>query len=192
MKGSGFGPLARILLVLALVHLPWPGLGPAFCRYFSAVTSPLLNAVATHNVELELGPAPAPPNPTTPAANWTLLVVISTRGVEQRVGAELDVRRVGWLPLGAFSALLVAFPVKRWKRRAFVAGIGFALLHALWVLPVIASFGGAQSGFFVLGSAGYALTIVAQRALQTLPGMAYALPAILWFLLSWRIEPELM
>lgn len=191
MKGSGFGPVARILLVLTLVHLPWPGLGPAFCRYFSVATSPLLNALATPNARLELGPVPAAPSSATPAAQWTVLVVVST-SVNQRVGAELDVRRVGWLPLGAFSALLLAFPVKRWKRRALVASCGYALLHALWVLPVIASFGGAQGGFFVLGSVGHALTIVLQRALQTLPGMAYALPGILWFLLSWRLEPELM
>jgi len=63
MKGSGFGPVARILLVLTLVHLPWPGLGPAFCRYFSVTTSPLLNALATPNARLELGPVPAAPAP---------------------------------------------------------------------------------------------------------------------------------
>jgi len=183
---SAFGPLARILVVLAVAHFPWPGLPTLFCCYFSATTAKMLDSFAERGVALQLGPA-APPAPP-----WRVTVIAANESTAQGAKAELDVRRVGWLPFGAFSALLLAFPVRRWKRRLAVAAAGLCFLHALWLLPVLASFGSARGGFFALGTLGHGLVVVAQRALQTLPGMAYALPALLWFVLTWSLERELM
>lgn len=181
-------PLLRVVVVLMLVHLPWPGLPRAFGSYFSAVTAPQLQLLAEQNVRVDLAPTP----PTAKAPPWTVVVTATETSNQGGAKAELDVRRVGWLPLGAFLALLVALPPKRWKRRAAVAAGGLLVLQVLWTLPVLAAFGTARGGFFALGSVGQTLVVTAQRALQTLPGMAYAMPGLLWFLLTWRIERELM
>jgi hypothetical protein len=180
------GPMLRIMLVLAAFHLPWPGLGSVFAGYFGSVAGWLLHFWSAPGLQLQLLPA-APAGP-----EWSVLFDALDTATSRQVRAVLDVRRVGWLPLGAFSALLVAFPVRRWRRRLLVAAAGLLGLHALTVLPVLAYFGDAKSGLFELGGISHDLVVMAERALLTLPGMAYAAPALLWLLLSWNLEPELM
>lgn len=181
-----FSPLLRIVLVLAVFHLPWPGLGSAFSAYFGQVAAWLLDFWSAPTLDLRLGPA-APSGPA-----WSVVFDARDGLTGHQARALLDVRRVGWLPLGAFMALMAAFPVKRWPRRLMVGVLGLAALHALSVLPVLAIFGDKQTGFFEVNAVFHTVFVVAQRALLTLPGMAYAGPALLWMLLSWRLEPELM
>jgi hypothetical protein len=179
-----FGPGARVIVVLALVHFPWPGLGSWFAGYFSHAATWLLAPLTAHGRHVELLAAPSP--------GWSVFVDASDLLTQRVARAALDVRRVGWLPLGAFTALLLAFPTRHWQRRLAVAGIGLSILHLLWVLPVLATFGVPGLGFFELGRVGYTLAVIGQRALITLPGMAYAVSALLWFLLTWSLERELM
>lgn len=181
-----FGPLLRILLVLAVFHLPWPGLGRAFSGYFGHVASWLLDIWSVPTLDVQLGPA-APRG-----LAWSVVFDARDALTGRQVRALLDVRRASWVPLGAFTALMAAFPVKRWPRRLMVGVLGLAALHALSVLPVLAIFGDKQTGFFDINAFFHTGVVVAQRALLTLPGMAYAGPAVLWMLLSWRLEPELM
>ncbi len=185
-QSTAFGPLGRILLVLALFHFPWPGLGHAFAGYFGHVSAWLLSFWSVPSLHTKMTAA-GPPSP-----EWSVLFDALDAVTSRQVRAILDVRRVGWLPLGAFIALIAAFPVQRWPRRLVVAALGLSALHGLSVLPVLATFGDSNIGFFELGGFGYGLVVVAQRALLTLPGMAYAGPALLWLLLSWRLEPELL
>jgi hypothetical protein len=181
-----FGPAARILAVLALAHLPWPKLGPLYASYVGHVVGWLVSPWAVPTLHLRLSAA-APSGPA-----WSLLLQAWDTRTHQEVSALLDVRRAGWLSLSVFLALLLAFPVVRWHRRLLLGGTGIAALHALSVLPVLDYLGGAETGFFELGAVTHTLVVVAQRALLTPPGMAYAGPALLWFLLAWKLEPELM
>jgi len=170
--------------VLTLLHLPWPALGPAFGNYFSRAAPVLLSPWSPGSLELRITPATDSP--------WHVLLSASDRRIHQRVQASLDIRRSAWLPLATFLALLSGFAVRRPRRRALVAALGLSFLHLLWTLPLLAFFGGPDPHFFELGELTHTLAVVAYRGLISPPGMAYALPAVLWFVLTWRLEPDLM
>ncbi len=177
-------PWFRILVVLALLHVPWPGLGRVFGSYFGRVTPVLLGPWSPSSLELKITPAAE--------ADWHVRFDATDTATHERVHASLDIRRSAWLPLSTLLALLCGFPMTRPRRRALVAGGALALLHLLWTLPLLAFFGGKASRFFVLGETCHLLAVVAYRGLISPPGMVYAAPALLWFVLSWRLEPELM
>jgi hypothetical protein len=177
-------PWLRILVVLTLLHLPWPGLGRLFGSYVGGVEPVLLSPWSPATLKLKITPASD--------ADWHVLFDASDRSSKQRVQASLDIRRSAWLPLATFLALLSGFPIQRRRRRALVAAVGLSILHLLWTLPLLAFLGGKSPHFFTLGETAHTLVVIAYRGLISPPGMVYAVPGLLWFVLSWRLEPELM
>lgn len=186
MKQLWAKPLVRVALILALLHLPWPGLGHAFVSYFGAVAPPLLGVWSAPGLDIQLTPAEA-----SSGKSWSVTFDARDPNTGHRAQAELDLRRAAWVPFCVFIALLAGMPIRRPRRRLLVAGIGLALLHLLTLLPFLAFFGGERAGLFPLGSVTHTIAVVAQRALLAPPGMAYAVPALLWFALAWKLEPEL-
>jgi hypothetical protein len=179
-------PWLRILLVLLLLHVPWPGLGQLFGSYFSQVTPALLDVWSAPLLKLELSSS------ASSGADWSVLFDASDKSTGKRVQATIDIRRSAWLPLATFLALICGFSVSRPKRRALVAAGGLLVLHGMWLLPFLAFFGGPDPHFFLLGPTLHTAVVIAYRALISPPGMVYAVPAVLWFVLSWWLEPELM
>ncbi len=186
LKGALARPWVRALLVLLVLHVPWPGLGPTFASYFGHVAPALLSVWSPSSLRVEMKPA------GTEDGEWSVLFDASDASIRKHTRAALDIRRTAWLPLATFIALLVAFPLRRPRRRLLIAGLGLVVLHALWLLPLLAFFGGGPTRFFTLSAPAHTLAVVAYRALISPPGMVYALPALLWFVLAWKIEPELM
>ncbi len=186
LKSALARPWVRALLVLLVLHAPWPGLGPTFASYFGQVAPALLSLWSPASLRLALKPAGAE------GTEWSVMVDASDESIDHHTRAALDIRRTAWLPLATFFALLVSFPVRRPRRRLLIAALGLAVLHVLWLLPLLAFFGGGPTRFFTLSAPAYTVAVVAYRALISPPGMVYALPALLWFVLSWKIEPELM
>jgi hypothetical protein len=135
---------------------------------------------------LELSPA-APSGP-----EWSLLFDARDTTTQQAIRAVLDVRRSAFVPLAVFLALALGVPSKRPRRRLIVLAAGATFLHCLAVLPFLAMFGNSEPRLFDLAGPLHALTVVGYRALLAPPGMAYAVPALLWFALLWKLEPELM
>lgn len=177
-------PWLRILLVLTLLHVPWPGLGRLFGSYVGSVQPALLSPWSPSSLKLRITPATD--------NDWHVLFDATDTTTKKRVQASLDIRRSAWLPLATLLALLSGFPLHRPQRRALVAAISLVVLHLLWTLPLLAFFGGNAPHFFDLGETTHTLAVIAYRGLISPPGMVYAVPGLLWFVLTWRLEPELM
>jgi hypothetical protein len=191
MKRSGrlaralTSPPARFLLALALLLPPWPAIGRAYGRAVGAWT------------DLTLSPAAAPVKLrfTVPAADdpggssWELRVHAEDPS-GRYVGTVLDLRRSGYIASAVFAALALATPL-RWKQRLVLMGAGLAILQLLPLLPLLSFFSGKLPvRAFQLGAATSAAVEIAYHALVAPPGMAYAVPALLWLLLAWSLDSQ--
>lgn len=171
--------VVRFLALFAVLAWPWPGLGRAFVLVFSALTNVALGVVFG-------SPAFAPyfgPDEKGGGASWdaALFVRNSATGAIAEMGS-LEIRRVSYLPMIVFLALCFAAPRTRWQKELLVLLAGLLLLQTLPALTLGASF--AEMDLWHLAGAARAVLEIAYRALATPPGMAYAVPALLWLLLT--------
>jgi hypothetical protein len=171
---------ARFAVVLALLVVPWPGLGRPVAQGFGTLARVLLAPV------LALSDQPvsfAPADPGDARHEWSLMVSVKSAQTSSLLRqAKVDLRRSGYLQLAFFFALVAGWPGRTARRLAFVSAVGFALLSSLALLPILMFFGIHQvvrmSSWFLL-----LLTLV-YRTLLTATGMAYAVPGILWLVLA--------
>jgi hypothetical protein len=164
---------AKALLLLLLLLLPWTGMGSWFVATVLAVANPLLAVLIQEPASLALAPEGS-------ASSWNALLTIELNGVPaQRVVWEL--RRAPYLPMAAFAALCLAYPASGLDRRVLVMGLGLGLLPLLSLLRLIAFLGDPGPLQLVqMPTAVHAALTVATRALVLPPGMAYAVPALLF------------
>ena len=105
----------------------------------------------------------------------------------------IDLRTLLFLPTAAFVGLALAAPLGSARRNARVLGIGLlVLLPALWLLtalPLLSFLGGTGPvRAFDLPPLVHVVLQTIYRALVAPPGMAYALPLLLWWVLVARLE----
>ena len=182
------GFLFGFACVFAGLALPARGLGPLYVRAHVALVEPLLAQqdlasgvklllVATHEQLLD--------------APWQALLVASApSGVPAVV--PIDFRLLLFLPTAAFVALGVATPFGSWRKNARLLGLGLPLLELVLVglvaTPLVSFLGGTGPlRAFELGRAAHACLQIVYRALVAPPGMAFALPLLLWWLLVTRL-----
>ena len=169
---------ARFAGALLLLLWPWPIVGRAYARVVAG----------TARLLLDTGPAVAfrfPPGDDP----WRLRIIADEIQTGRFVETALDLRRAGFIVIAVFVALLLATPL-RWRRRAGLLALGLAPLSLLPLLPIVALFSGALPiRAFHPGPVGRAATGIAYHVLVTAPGMAFALPLLLWLLLMWRFDP---
>lgn len=168
---------AAALLILLL--LPWPGLGEAFVGVIAAILNPLLAALVSVPGQVELGPA-------TDEHAWNAVLTIKREGrIVQHALWEL--RRTPYLPMAAFAALALAYPASKLSGRLRVLFIGWSVLVLLPLLRLLTLFGEpGPMQLVAMPSALHAALTIAARALLLPPGMAYAVPALLWLtLVAW-------
>lgn len=171
------------LVLVVVLFLPWPGLGRGYARVVAMLAEAVL-VPASPTVTLRFG---------VPAAGegrvWRLDVHAEDAATGQFVETALDLRRAGYLASAVFTALVLATRMRRWRRLATL-GAGLVALQVLPLLPVLAFFSGKLPvQVFVLGDLARTAVDVAYRALVAPPGMAYAVPAMLWLALVWLVEP---
>jgi hypothetical protein len=173
-------PLARGALVFGLLAAPWPGVP----RFYTGVLAAGLDAVlGTPGPPAELRFRGAPLN----SSSWELQVRVTSIDTGQFLETALDARRTGYLPAAVFVALAFASRLPR-KRKAMVVALGLALLHSLSLLPVLSFFSGRLPIVaFELSAPSRVIVDVLYRSLVAPLGMAFALPALLWALLSWLL-----
>jgi hypothetical protein len=168
----------RFAGMLLLLLWPWQIVG----RLYAHVVT------GTARLLLDTGPAVAlrfPPGDDP----WRLRIIADEIQTGRFVETVLDLRRAGFIVAAVFVALVLATPL-RWRRRAGLLAIGLAPLSLLPLLPIVALFSGALPiRAFHPGPFGRAATGIAYHVLVTAPGMAFALPLLLWLLLMWRFEP---
>jgi hypothetical protein len=175
---ASWGPV-RFLFCFALLAPPWPAFGRAYGR-----------AVGTL-ADAALGEAAAPVTLRFSAATaWQLKVHAEDPQTGRFVGTLLDLRRAGYIATAVFVALALATPL-RWGNRLALLGAGVTLLQLLPLLPLLWFFSGELPvQAFRLGSLARSSIAIAYHALVAPPGMAYALPGLLWLFLRWLIAPR--
>ena len=171
--------------------LAWPsrGVGPLYVRAHVAMVQAVL--------------------PGRPLASGVTLVLLATRqqlaeapwratlfvqppgGVP--VAMPIDLRVLLFLPTAAFIALAAATPLASWKQNAKLLGIGLPILELLLVglvlTPILSFLGGTGPiRAFELSRGTHTLLQIVYRALVAPPGMAFALPLLLWWLLLTKLE----
>jgi hypothetical protein len=120
--------------------------------------------------------------PEGPKDSWNALLTIRNAIGTQRVLWEL--RRVPYLPTAVFAVLTLAFPLGSWQRRLAVLAIGVVMLQALPFLRLVLLISSdAPIRLVELPSWLHSAMVIACGALVFPPGMAYAVPVLLWLLL---------
>jgi len=180
---------ARFVVLFALVMIPWPGLGRAFNEAFSLAASIAVDAcVEDPSVIARFHPA----NPELPDQSsldaWDTVFSVSRARGEPPLQLPLALRRVAYVPLATFLALVLATPVDR-RRKLRILGWGLALLLvrlALTIaLPIARNFEAIERDTVL----DWIVRVVYYGLLEP-PNLMYGAPVVTWFLLLVATEPE--
>jgi hypothetical protein len=175
----------RFAIALALLMPPWPVLGRAYGHAVGAWTDMTLSPAAAP-VKLRFS-VPADVEPS--GSSWQLRVH-AEQPTGEYVGTVLDLRRSGYIASAVFAALALATPLP-WRKRLALMAIGLPILQLLPLLPLLSFFSGKLPvQAFQLGAATSAAVEIAYHALVAPPGMAYAVPALLWLVLAWALDSQ--
>jgi hypothetical protein len=166
---------------LALAHGPGP--------YYSKAHAALGNAVVRKNVlasgvtlHFEASDAELDKDP------WRVTLHVDPPGARPAVLVPIDVRSLLYLPTAAFFALAIAVRLRSpWEHLRLIV-IGLLLLEPLLLLlvslPLLSFLGGTGPiQAFTLSRSTHVVLQILYRALVVPPGMAYAVPLFLWWLL---------
>jgi hypothetical protein len=186
--------LFRFACVFAVLSLPLPGLAWAFSQSTSWLGDQLVSeARFVSGARLDFTPASgdrAAAGGKMEAKKvdpWQAILWVHDGTRPRPIGVPIDVRGLYYLPIAAFVALVLATPVPMARRlRALAMGL-LVLLPlglALIALPLFSFLGGiGPIRVYELSSTSHSLINVVYRALVAPPGMAYAIPALLWWVL---------
>jgi hypothetical protein len=170
---------AGVFSGLALLKGP----GPWFVRAHVALGNALLPSHLDSGVALRLEASTSEP--------WQALLNATSAVSGARIEIPIDLRGLLYLPLAAFVALVIASPLGPVRAYSKLLAIGLGVLEllllALIAVPLLAFLGGTGPvQAFVLGRATLVALQIAYRALVAPPGMTYALPLFVWWVLSRR------
>lgn len=187
--------LAQFLFAFACVFgglaLPSPGIGPAYTRAHASLANALLGGARfERGVELRFTAAVAD------LAQHPFQLTLEVRDPARSgpVLVPIDLRTLLFLPMAAFVGLALAAPLGSARRNARLLGIGLLILVPaqllLTALPLLSFLGGTGPvRAFRLSPVLHALFQTVYRALVAPPGMMYALPLLLWWVLVARLKP---
>jgi hypothetical protein len=127
-------------------------------------------------------------------SRWQTVLMVERSYPARAARVPIDLRALGYLPLAAFVALTLASPVAP-KRRLRMLLVGLSVLVPIVIafiaLPLAAFVGG--EGPIQVFSLGPALRVpmnIVYRGFVSPPGMAYALPAVVWWSLLRLTRPN--
>ena len=173
------------MLLFALLMAPWPGLGRAYTGFIATLASATMSH-PRRSVTLTF----SKPDPGTPAAKSFDLHVYAEDELQGKFARTThDLRRGGYISTALFIALMLATPLKKWRRKAASLLFGVTLLQGLPLLLVASMYcGKIVIRAYYLGPIKHWAVETAYRVLLTAPGMAYIVPGILWIVLVWLAD----
>lgn len=122
---------------------------------------------------------------------WQAVLRVEPLTPERGIAIPIDLRSLVYLPLAAFVALAVAVPLRSVRAHLLLVFSGLVILEPLLLsliaVPLISFLGGlGPVHAFAVSRAMQVLLQLVYRALVAPPGMAYALPLLLWWMLVRR------
>lgn len=175
------------LCVFLGLAVPSPGLGPLYSSAHTAIANGLVShEVAGAHLYFEATADELQQKP------FQTTLHIDPPGHAQRVAVPIDLRTLGYLPTAAFIALAVAAPLGNRRKNLKLLGGGLLILEPLILLLIslpLVSFlaGGGPLRLIHLGPVVHTSIEVLYRALVVPPGMAYAVPLLL-FVALWAVQ----
>jgi hypothetical protein len=175
----------RFVLVLGLFFLPLPVIGQTYAGAFSNVATLVApRTLRDGAVSLRFaGSAPSKP--------WEVVMAAEDRVARRKISVPIETRSLSYVPLSVFVALALATPVADPRRERRILGFGLltmlVLVGVLIAAPLLLLLGGASQvrGFELSVGTKVFLELV-HRALVSPPGMAFAVPGLVWWaLVSW-------
>lgn len=172
----------RAALVYAALVIPWPGLQTGYARVFRAAghasTSALKPWVEVRWREYS-------------GMGATLDTEIAVRRPAGHRSARLvlESRRMGFIPLALFSALLVATPMRR-AQRLKAAMVGFALLDVFVacriLIPVLLAGSEGVNAAFTVSPWARSILMALEQAVTVRSASSFVAPVLVWFWLALR------
>lgn len=119
---------------------------------------------------------------------WRVTLHVQPAGPMPAVLVPIDVRSLLYLPTAAFVALAIAVRLRSAREHLKLLAMGLAILEPILLmlvaLPLLSFLGGTGPiRVFSLSRPTHVLLQILYRALVVPPGMAYAVPLLLWWLL---------
>ena len=119
---------------------------------------------------------------------WRVTLHVEPPEPSRAIVVPVDLRSLLFLPTAAFIALGIAVPLRAARAHFKLIGLGLLILEPtlllLVALPLLSFLGGTGPVLaFTLSRPTHVVLQILYRALVAPPGMAYALPLLLWWLL---------
>lgn len=170
---------AGVFAGLALLHGP----GPIYARAHAFVGNALL-----HCFTLREGTHLWFDAISTDTAPWSITLHVDSLVPRGGLTVPIDLRSLVFLPTAAFTALSIAAPLPSLRAHLSLLGAGLLLLEPLLLLlvsvPLLSFLGGTGPiAVFTFGRGAHVFLQLVYRALVLPPGMTYALPLFVWWML---------
>jgi hypothetical protein len=165
---------------LSLLH----GVGPSYTRAYAALGNALIGGQLASGITLQFRATGA----ELAASPWRVTLRVEPKPPGRPVEVPIDARSLLYLPSAAFLALAVAARLRSLGMHLQLIGIGLLVLEPLLLFsiatPLLSFLGGTGPvRAFTLGRPSHVLLQVWYRALVAPPGMAYAVPLLVWWAL---------
>ena len=186
--------LAQFLFAFAAVFtglalLP-TGVGPFYARAHAALGNWLVggehwaSGVSLHFDAARAGVGVHP---------WQVTLAIVPRPPAVPISMPIELRTLMFLPTVTFVALAAAMPLASWRKNVALLALGCACLEPLLLLllaaPVVSFLAGTGPiHAFTLNPAVHVAIELVYRVLVVPPGMTYAVPLLLWWVLLSRFR----
>ena len=200
-RGRGIIPLPRpgpalwfglrFACLLGIFMYPWPLVGELYSDAAGTLGNLLLGDVSAmlHFARPEAQPELA-------GDRFSTELRAQSPDARAPVRVPIDLRTLTFIPTVVFLALTLAAPLWKSFRGVTVLVLGLLALHAFLIasitIPLVLFFSDPQPmHLFDIGSTLRQMLDVVYRSLVAPPGMAYAVPTLLWLALLWLVPEDL-
>jgi hypothetical protein len=177
------GAFLCVFAGLALLRGP----GPIYARAHAEVANVLVDGLRFSSGERLHFEAPKPNEDP-----WSVTLHIAPVLTGPRADVPIDLRSLVFLPTAAFIGLAIAVSLRSVREHLLLLATGLLILEplclALVALPLLSFLGGTGPiRVFSLSRPIHVVLQVLYRGLVAPPGMAYAVPLFVWWLLLSRL-----
>jgi hypothetical protein len=184
--------LLRFTCILAVYLLPFRPIGNVYSQVAAALGNVTLGEGAHADTSLRFGTPPDTCGDEFLCDGFGAELRATNTRTRGAVRVPIDLRTLAYIPTAAFVALCIAAPIWQGARGAIILLVGLGALQIFLALsiavPLVLFFANPAPLHLVdLSPAAHRALDVLYRALVAPPGMAFAIPGLLWLVLVWLV-----
>lgn len=175
----------KLLLIYALLIVPWPGVQRGYNAFVHAVGNTFLGEFgARGRVHFQ------PIGPGFPMQDTQIQMRNVARGSEQRIA--YNIRYTGYVPTVLLVSLIVSTPLPwRRRRRTLLWGLLFVQLFVLLRIALLIAFEfrmGTPVGMYHFSPFWHTTMVILVEAISASPVTSCIVPVVIWVLVAFRRE----